>query len=481
MTSYVGSAVSTNSRDDLAPASTGSDTARALPLHLLILVAALAAAILGQGAYYTTGQRVVAVTLVLSTVAALWARPWTRRDAALGPLVGCAALAGWAVLSAALGGRVVSARATVAMLVGVAAVLVVCRRSTPAQRDALAGAAVAIGVLAAATGWIGVAWRHTPWALPDQGLWRAATTFSYANAAAGLLVPLALLAVAQRVARPRSQPLVLGGCLLLVGVGATLSRGGAVALIVGLAVLAWLLRPARLLRAVGPCLLGATIALLGLAPSMPTSRPPQTALAVGALVAGLLVAVGMTVLGRRAIAVVVVGIAVMAAVLLPRVLAGAPSAILDARASVASSDRVQAARAAFRVVELRPWTGAGPGRAALYWVGADGRTLTIQYVHNEYLQVLAELGTIGLGLLLALLVAVARMVWRGRELVGTPATWAGVAAGLCALAVHSGLDFLWHLPAIPLTGAVLAGLTAPPLQERRQSAQESLASRKENR
>jgi O-antigen ligase len=178
---------------------------------------------------------------------------------------------------------------------------------------------------------------------------------------------------------------------------------------------------------------------------------------------------------------VFLGLAAMAAVLMPHVLGGAPPAILDSRLSVASSDRVQAARAALRLVERRPWTGAGPGRAAFYWVGPDGRTLTVQYVHNEYLQVLAELGTIGLALLLVLLAVVARMVWRGRDLVGTPATWAGIVAGLSALAVHSGLDFLWHLPAIPLTGAVLAGLTAPPLEERRESAQQSLASQKEDR
>jgi hypothetical protein len=412
-------------------------------------------------------------------IAALRARPWTRSDATLGPLVACAVVAGWAVASAAFAGRIVGARATVAMLVGVAAVLVICRRSTPAQRDALAGAAVAVGALAAATGWIGVAWRHTPWALPDQGLWRAATTFSYANAAAGLLVPLSLLASAQRVARPRSQPLAMAGCLLLVGVGATLSRGGAVALTIGLAVLAWLLGPVRLIRAVGPCALGATIALLGLVPSMPASRPPQTSLAVGALIVGLLVAVGLTILDRRAVTVAVLGVAVIAAVLVPRVLAGAPSAKFGSRVSIASSDRIQAARAALRLAERRPLTGAGPGQAALYWVGPDGRTLTVQYVHNEYLQVLAELGMVGLALLLVLLAVVARMVWRGRDLVGTPATWAGVVAGLSALAVHSGLDFLWHLPAIPLTAAVLAGLAAPPLPGKEEPAQQSLASQKE--
>jgi hypothetical protein len=94
--------------------------------------------------------------------------------------------------------------------------------------------------------------------------------------------------------------------------------------------------------------------------------------------------------------------------------------------------------------------------------------------------VLAELGTVGLALLLILLATVVQMVRRGRGLTGIPATWAGVAAGLSALAVHSGLDFLWHLPAIPLTGAVLIGLTAPPLDEGRESAQRRLASQKEN-
>ena len=102
MTSSRGSAVSTDGGD---LAATGSDATRALPLHLLILVAALAAATLGQGAYYTSGQHVVAVTLVLSTIAALRARPWTGRDAVFGPLVGCAALGSWAVVSAALAGR----------------------------------------------------------------------------------------------------------------------------------------------------------------------------------------------------------------------------------------------------------------------------------------------------------------------------------------------------------------------------------------
>jgi O-antigen ligase len=103
----------------------------------------------------------------------------------------------------------------------------------------------------------------------------------------------------------------------------------------------------------------------------------------------------------------------------------------------------------------------GPGRIALVWTTADGRTVISRYAHNEYLQVLVQLGVIGFLLLLVLLAAITRTVWQGRAAAPSPQLWAGVAAGLVALAVHSGLDFLWHIPAIPLLGALLIGLTTP--------------------
>jgi hypothetical protein len=38
----------------------------------------------------------------------------------------------------------------------------------------------------------------------------------------------------------------------------------------------------------------------------------------------------------------------------------------------------------------------------------------------------------------------------------------GATAALIALAIHSGFDFLWHLPVIPLCAGLFAGLAAPP-------------------
>jgi hypothetical protein len=432
-----------------------------LPLHALLLVVALVVAIAAQGAYYGAGQQVVAVVLLLALFAALRARPWSRDDALLAPVGTGTAFAAWATVSAAVAGDVTAALPVIALLTGVMVVLLAVGRLTRGQRDALAAAVVAVGGLVAATGWAGVAWRVTPWALEDQGLWRAATTLTYSNAAAGLLVPLALLAVARLAARP-GVPATVAACLLLVGAGATLSRGGALALAVGAAMLTTLFGPGRILRAAGPPTLGAAVALVGLAPSMPASLPPRPALATAALVVGVSVAVGAARLHRRQLAVGLAAAVLAACVVLvvDGRAADAAATISSTRLVIASPDRAAAARAALRIAAERPLTGTGPDRAVLTWV-QDSRRVTSRYAHNEYLQVLAELGFVGLALLVVLLASLAWTVWRGRPHAPSTAVWAGAIAGLAALAVHSALDFLWHLPAIPLAGAVLAGLVLP--------------------
>ena len=394
-----------------------------LPLHALLLVVALVVAVAAQGAYYGAGQQVVAVVLLLALFAALRARPWSRDDALLAPVGTGAALAAWTAISATVAGDISAALPVIARLAGVVVVLLAVRRLTGGQRDALAAALVAVGGLVAATGWVGVAWRVTPWALEDQGLWRAATTLTYANAAAGLLVPLALLAVARLAARP-GVPATVAAWLLLVGTGATLSRGGALALAVGAAVLAALLGPGRTLRAAGPPTLGAVVALAGLVPSMPASSPPRPALAAAALVAGVTVAVGGS---RRRSRPLTLGLATAVLVACAVLAVGgraadAAATVTSARLTIASPDRAAAARAALRVTVERPLTGTGPNRAVLTWV-QDGRRVTSRYAHNEYLQVLAELGVVGLALLAALLVCLAWTVGRGRPHAASTAVW----------------------------------------------------------
>jgi hypothetical protein len=446
-----------------APSQTApSQTVQAepLPLHALILVAALAAAAVAQGGYHLAGQLLLAVGLVAALVAALRVQRWTARDALLGPVPACVALAAWAVLRAAWGGVPATGVRTAGLLLAVAAILVVCRRVAPHQRDALAGAVVAIGGIVAVSGWVGVAARIEPWASDPQTLWRAASTLSYANAAAGLLVPLVLVALARLTARPRAPLHAAFACLLLAGLGATLSRGGAVALAVGLAVLAVRLGPGRLARSAAGPVLGAIVGLAGLVPAMPRLEPTRTGLAAVALLAGLGIAAGLTYVGRRQATVLLAGVVISVLALVPVGLASAAATISNLRfVAAASAYRTDEANAALQLIAEQPLIGTGPGRAALYWHGDDGHLLIGHYVHNEYLQVFAELGLIGLVGLLVLLALLVRMVWRGRT--GAGALGAGVLAAVTALAVHSSLDFLWHVPVIPLAVVALAGLTAP--------------------
>jgi 4-amino-4-deoxy-L-arabinose transferase-like glycosyltransferase len=83
-----------------------------------------------------------------------------------------------------------------------------------------------------------------------------------------------------------------------------------------------------------------------------------------------------------------------------------------------------------------------------------------QYVHDEYIQVLAEVGAIGAALLAAVIAGIARLLWRSRP--RAPVLWAGVLGACAAAAVGAGFDFVWHVPVVLLTVAALVGLAVAP-------------------
>ena len=434
------------------------------PLHALLLLAALAGALLSQGAYYRQAQWPVAILLAGALILALRAHSWSISDIRFAPLGACALLAGWATARAAAAGHVGDAMGVVALLTGLAATVLVARRTTDV--DATGAGAVALGVLTALSGWLGVAWRVSPWALEDQGLWRAATTLTYANAAAAVLAALALVALGQLVHRPHSRVTALSACMLLTGLGATLSRGGLLAAVVGAMALAALLGVRPVARAVLAPGIGAAVALAGLVPSMSAASSPNPLIASVALGAGLAVT-GWLVSGasRRGVALLA-ALSVLLAVAVGFREDGA--AVRERRFTAASPDRANAVSAAFRLVGEHPLVGVGPGQASLSWTSRDGTTFVARYAHNEYLQLLAELGAVGLALLLALTVAVARAVRDGRPHHPSVHLWAGAAAGVIAIAVGSALDFLWHVPAVPLVAALLVGITVPKAKEKKQ-------------
>jgi hypothetical protein len=427
----------------------------------LLLLAAAAAGLLGQGAFYARVRWYLGVLVAAAALLALVAWPPTRDDARLPPVVAALALAAWAVADAALLGVPAAGAGPALLLLGLVAVLLVCRRLGSDDREVLLLGVVAVGLLVALAGWLGVAGRVGSWAWLGDGIWRASSTLTYPNAAAAVLVPLALVVLARLVEVPGSLALALAATGLLAGAAATLSRAAALALAVGLVVLAGLRGPRRTVRAaLGPCL-GALVALGGLVPSMPAAGPARPALALAGLGAGLALA---AVLARLRAAALVVGGVLLGCLAVAVVASGVGDAarlVAETRITLASPDRSGAVGAALQVAAAHPLTGAGPGQADLRSRGVDGGTRIFGYAHNEYAQVAAELGLVGLGLLAVLLVAMGRLLWSARAAGPPVAGWAGVVAATAAFAVHSGFDFVWHLPAVVFTVTLLAGVIVP--------------------
>ena len=437
-----------------ARASREVDVAGVAP-SLLFALAAAAAGVVAQGGYYRSGQFLLGALLALALGCA-----WVEGRVSMAylrspPFIGVATLGVWAIVCAALAGDVGAATGWVSLAAAVITALTLGRSVDPAARELLIGGLLAIGIVVAATGWAGLAFRAEPWALEDPGLWRAASTLTYANATAGLLVPLALVALGWAV-ETRASGLSAVACLLMIGVGETASRGGLLALVIGGMALAALVGPARFLRTMLAPGLGALVALAGLAPSMPADSPPRP------LAAGLALAVGVGIawLGSHRPGAVL-AIAATAAVVALATSSSASNAF-DGRINLSSWDRAHQVRAALDVAAARPLTGSGPGQAVIAWTAPDGRLLVARYAHNEYLQTLVELGAVGFCMVVCAATSIARSIRRGRHGPLPRGVWAGVVAGLAALLVHSGLDFLWHVPVIAVAAALLAGSAIPP-------------------
>jgi hypothetical protein len=428
----------------------------------LLLLVATTAGLLGQGAHYPSVQQPVGLLIALATLLALVGQPLTRDDLRLPPVVPALALAAWAVLDGALVGGAGVGPAL--LLAGMVAVLLVCRRLHSADREILLAGIIGIGLLVALTGWLGVTGRAGSWAFQAQGLWRASSTLTYPNATAAVLAPISLVVLGRLVATPGSVPLTVAATGLLAGLAATMSRAGALALVLGLVVLAGLQGLGATARAAAGPVAGAVVALVCLLPSMPAANPPRPVLALVGLGAGLALAAVMAQLGRPTLALVggVLVAAGIAGLLAIGVGAGsAAQTVAEGRVSLASPDRTGALQAALGLVARHPLTGTGPGQAELRWKGTDDGIHLYAYVHNEYLQLAAELGLVGLVLLAVLLAATARLLWRARPTGRASGTWAGVVAATAAFVMHSGFDFVWHLPAIVLTVTLLIGLVLP--------------------
>lgn len=135
--------------------------------------------------------------------------------------------------------------------------------------------------------------------------------------------------------------------------------------------------------------------------------------------------------------------------------------------SLSGSNRSDYWRVAWREVEAHPVLGGGAGSYQRFWLRHRRANLPVLDAHSLYLETLAELGPVGLALLLCAL---------GVPLVALPAArrtpLAGAAlGGYVAFLVHAGIDWDWEMPAVTLTGLACGvalllaarGEEAPPL------------------
>lgn len=419
----------------------------------LVFGVALVDAFLSRGAFFPGDfERTCALSAVALACAAMGGAP-VRVPAAVMALV-----AGSAVAAAGLAGSPVAAAGPVVGLgIVLAAGVAVGAAAPPRRAGWLAAAVVAVATMVASSAWLGIAARHAPWVGASEGVWRGASTLTYANAA-GVAAAMGMsLAVAWRATAGTLAP-ALATTVLWIGVACSLSRAAWLAALAGIALVAVLLGWRRVLVAVAPGLVGAGLAVVALVPSMVELRPHQPALAVAGLILGLAATWWLTTRSLRARdAMVLVALLGACAVALLLARDSVPSAILSPRLTPVSQDRVAEWSAAWDAFADQPLAGSGPGNLRLVWRDDLGRPRFARFAHNEYLELAATEGIVGLAAFGLAVVLFTRELRRGRQ---TAPSWvrAGGGGALAGFALASAFDFLWHVPALPMTAALLAGL-----------------------
>jgi O-antigen ligase len=425
------------------------ERARGIEPSVVLLVAGLALAFYLQGAFFPKAQVLVAVPLVVGALLAPRLPALTRRDLPI--VLTAAGLAGWAVADGALTDHLVAGFRYALLIAGVLGVAGVCRQLSDTARVTLVNGLLVICCAVAALGWVGVLVHHGTWGFQSPGMWRASSTLTYPNATAAVLAMAALVCLALRARDPAARWLGGAATILIAGLAATLSRAGLGGLGIGLVLLGFGVGWRPLLRGAAAPLLGALIATTGLLPSITAHTPTAVTIVVAGLAAVAGLVVGSRVRATRLVLVILVAVLAAALVLL--------SGRLASRFTFDSPDRWGSFRAAWEVFLRHPVTGVGPGIDQLVLARTTGGATVFRFAHNEYLQVLAELGVLGGILLVAFLALVMRRLWRDR--VDAGALGVGGLAALTALALHAGFDFVWHIPAVPLLAAAFVGLAMP--------------------
>ena len=164
-----------------------------------------------------------------------------------------------------------------------------------------------------------------------------------------------------------------------------------------------------------------------------------------------------------------VGVGMVGALVLAGFLFLPPERLIQRFAKLVSTDdlttevRTDLSVETIPLIKAYPVFGCGLGgyETAFSRFKVSGVLVTDDYVHNDYLQLLAELGTVGFVIGAALAISVVRTTLRGTERSSDPEAryFAVACAGaLSTIALHSLADFNLYIPANAMLLAWISGI-----------------------
>lgn len=431
----------------------------ALPPSVLVLLIGLVFAAVRQGAYHQWQHQVFAFVVLFAGALQLLDK---HHRAALGwGLLVMAPLFASSLISALLSNDRSDAPSTF-LTIGLVAIALGAGASTT-REDAITAldGVLLVSMIVAVTAIVGVATHEAPWGRITEGIWRGSSSLTYANAAAAVVGPVALLTFC-RAAQDGRRLHAAATVILLIAMASTQSRGGALAFLALTPLVVTHLGIYRAIRSslpvVGGVALGTPLLLL----RAPTAETPQPILIAAGIGLGVAVTCvtwswkdrvrhpGWIFAGAVLTCVLVVVATGAASSMFERVTLRSGTTAGGEDAEVLFGDRGKEWATAVDRIEEEPLFGHGPGVVDLSWT-EDGRSFRAYFVHNEYLELAVTHGVLGV-------VALAASVWLWVQGPRQHRKNVPMLIAIGAFLLHSALDFLWHLPALPVLFGLLAGL-----------------------
>ena len=408
---------------------------------------------LSDGGYF--GRSTTSLTVALAAAATLaLVRPFeaSRSPAFLSTALALGLLAAWVSLSSlwAADHAAVEIEARRCLLYGVALVAVGVIVDAWRRRGFLLALTAGIALVAA----LGIVIRAIS-GVPVDPYYGSllAEPVGYPNAMGVLAAMGVVLSIGLGSRAGAGAARVLRGAapLLVLVLGLTGSRGGALALGVGLVVLVSMTDRSARLPSVG--MAASALALGGgawvLTMAAGGAGLPLVIIAAGAATIGAAIPTP----GRRVACALVCGVTLAGGV-----------AVWAQPPSTTTSLRSAYWEAAFAELRERPLLGSGAGSYHLSWREHRPVEAEVRDAHSLYVETLSELGPVGLALVLVVVVVPLGVAVRRR---GDPLA-ATAAAGFAVFAVHAGLDWDWEMPVVTLValGCAAVLLTSAPSEAR---------------